>query len=195
MQDGEAMYSVCCENLWLARYTHDFGEPDKIGNLFKELNEDLRSMSTLTKEGSDKLKAVWDNFMATMMKALGKVPKMEGSTFYRGRPESWLAVREIYFSGRRVTWASFTSVTKELSQAAHMAGWNTGCVLELSLFDVLDISKFSFFPNEQEGILVPNTQLVVLGKAAARLIIHDTQKRLVKCIYLQQGGQGIQLIS
>ena len=102
-------------------------------------------MSTLTKEGSDKLKAVWDNFMATMMKAL--------------------------------------------------AGWNTGCVLELSLFDVLDISKFSFFPNEQEGILVPNTQLVVLGKADARLIIHDTQKRLVKCIYLQQGGQGIQLIS
>ena len=145
MQDGEAMYSVCCENLWLARYTHDFGEPDKTGNLFKELNEDLRSVSTLTKEGCDKLKAVWDNFMATMMKAL--------------------------------------------------AGWNTGCVLELSLFDVLDISKFSFFPNEQEGILVPNTQLVVLGKSDARLIIHDTQKRLVKCIYLQQGGQGIPLIS
>ena len=186
MQDGGSiLYSVCCENLWLARYTHDFGEADKTGNLFKELNDDLRRMSTLTEERRDKIKAVWDNFMATMMKALGKVPKMEGSTFYRGRPESWLA--DIYLPGRRVTWASFASVTKDLSQAAHMAGWNLGCVLELSLFDVLDISKFSFFPNEQEGILVPNTQLVVLGKADARLIIHDTQMRFVKCIYLQQG--------
>ena len=139
------------------RYTFDFMEPDKRGNLFKEVNVDLRMLSTLKGTDHESLKAVWAPFMKIMLSAMQKLPKVTEYKFYRGRPESWTDIRALYPAGREVVWAGFTSCSKSLDQAAYLASWDQGCVLELTLFNVYDISGFSFFPDEQEVLLSPNT--------------------------------------
>ena len=89
----------------------------------------------------------------------------------------------------------FTSCSKSLDQAAYLASWDQGCVLELKLFNVYDISGFSFFPDEQEVLLAPNTKLVVLTETRTeRRTAGDGQQFLVKVIPMQQMG-GQQLIS
>ncbi len=177
------------------RYTYDLGLADKRGNLFKELNVDLRMLSTLSGDDHESLKTLWAPFITNMLSAMSKVPKRDERRFFRGRPESWTDVRLVYQAGREVVWAGFTSCSTSLDQAAYLAGWNVGCVLELTLFNVQDISPFSFYPNEQEVLLPPNTRLIVLDSTRTETCTaSDGQRFLVKIIPLQQIG-GLQLIS
>ena len=178
-----------------ARCTFDLGLPDKRGNLFKELNVDLRMLGTLKGAEHASLVAVWAPFLKNMLTALGKMPKRTEQKFYRGRPESWSDVRKIYKPGREVVWSGITSCTPDIDQASYIASWDQGCVLELTLFKVHDISRFSFYPNEKEVLLAPNTKLVVLadGRTEKRTA-SDGQEFVVKFILMQQVG-GLQLIS
>ena len=158
---GEA---ICCLDVTHVRYTFDFGLADKTGNLFRELNADLRMMC---QEDNDEdrrnLIAVWGPYMKTMLTAMYKMEPLVPALFYRGRPEEFFEVRSIYNAGREVTWAGFTSVSRDIDQASYLAGWQNGCVLELSLHGAYDISKFSFFPREQEAILPPGKKMIVLA--------------------------------
>ena len=179
------------------RYTYDLGADDKRGNLYKELNVDLRMIYTEAAAGERaNLIAVWGPFMKTMMNALAKVPKLGAQKFWRGRPEKFARIRDIYKAGRMVTWASFTSVSKNFDQAAYLARWDEGCVLELSLPVVFDISKFSFFPSEEEGIIQPGAKFVVLSDTQLEeRTAGDSNKYLVKVIGLQFMAEQLPLIS
>jgi hypothetical protein len=191
-----AYVSNLCVVRLVCRYTYDFGISDKRGNLFKELNVDLRMLSTLSPEDHASLTTVWAPFMKNMLSAVSKVPKNPQVKYFRGRPENFTDLRALYAPGREVVWAAFTSVSKNVDQAAYLASWDVGCVLELTLFDVRDISRFSFYPQEEEGLLVTNTKLTVLADTRVeKRRAADGQEFLVKFIALQQLGRGPQLIS
>jgi len=148
--------------------TFDFGVEDKRGNLFKELNVDLRMLSTLRGcESHTALKQLWAPFIRRMTVALTKMPKLKlpKCRIWRGRPESVEEISKIYGMGREVIWSGITSCTRNKEYAAYMASWHMGTVLEITvLLDIYDISPISFYPAESEVLLPPNTKLVVLGK-------------------------------
>ena len=173
------------------------GPPDKRGNLFKELNVDLRQLSTLTDVSQHQsLVSVWAPFVKVMLSALGKMPHQTPGKFYRGRPEHYSDLRDIYGSGREVVWAAFTSVSSHFEAAAYLAGWERGCVLELNLHDVRDISRMSFYPQEREGVLVTNTRLVVGSDSRfEELLDANRDKHNVRVIPMQQIASAPRLVS
>lgn len=72
-------------------------------------------------------------------------------------------------------------------EAAYLASWDKGCVLELTLFDVPDISSVSFYPTEGECLLPPNTRFIVLADARTQeLEAADGSRFLVRIIPMQQ---------
>jgi hypothetical protein len=170
------------------RYTHDFGGEDKRGNLYVELNVDLRMMCTdAAAADKDNLIAVWGPYMKTMLTALQKMPLLNVGKYYRGRPEPFEVVRQLYTEGREVWWAAFTSVSTNFEQAAHLASWADGCVLELDTVHAHDISALSFFPNEAEAILPPGRKFLCLGsRVEERKPIDCSTSSIVKVISLQE---------
>jgi hypothetical protein len=175
--------------MWLRhtfRYTFDFGLPDKSGTLFNELNVDLRRMSTASTE-EHYLKTIWKAFMRNMTNALHKLPKIQENTLYRGMPHPYLELRSIYEGGREVVWTGFTSVYKSLDQAACLAGWDRGCVLDLKIFDVCDISNFRFNADQPEGLVLPNSKFVVLSDTHQETLkVSNGQDVVINFIGLQQ---------
>ena len=118
---GEA---ICCLDVTHVRYTFDFGLADKTGNLFRELNKDLRAMCGDDNDDVRRnLIAAWGPYMKTMLTAMYKMEPLPPAMFYRGRPEDFCEVRSIYNAGREVTWAGFTSVSRDIDQASYLAGW------------------------------------------------------------------------
>ena len=174
-------------------------DADKRGNLFKELNVDLRMLPTTTGDDHKCLKALWAPLIKNILSGMAKLPKMVPKHIkaYRGRPESMRDLRAIYLAGRLVTWSAFTSCSTRLDNAAYMANWDQGCVLQLSLSDVVNIKGLSFFPNEEEVLLPPNSKwLVGVETAVESVTAGDGQQFLVKIITLQQvAGEGLPLIS
>ena len=96
------------------------------------------------------MKTTWAPFMKNMLSGMSKLPTVPQKVLYRGRPETFTAVRELYRGGRGVVWAGITSCSRSCEAAAHIANWEVGCVLELTLSNVYDISSVSFYPKEQE---------------------------------------------
>lgn len=174
-------------------------DADKRGNLFKELNVDLRMLPSTTGEEHKALKAVWAPFIKNVLSGMAKLPRVTPKHIkaWRGRPESMRDLRQIYAPGRLVTWAAFTSCSRRIENAAYMAAWDQGCVLQLSLTDVVDISGLSFFPNEEEVLLPPNSKFVVAVDTAVQSVIAgDGQDYLVRIITMQQvAGEELPLIS
>ena len=107
--------------------------------------------------------AVWGPYMKTMLTAMCKMEPLAPALFYRGRPEEFCDLRSIYHAGREVTWVAFTSVSRDIDQAAYLASWGRGCVLELHPHGAYDISRFSFYLREQEAILPPGKKMIVLA--------------------------------
>ena len=145
------------------------------------------------------LKALWAPLIKNILSGMAKLPKVVPKHIkaFRGRPESMRELRLIYPPGRLVQWAAFTSCSTRLDNAAYMANWDQGCVLQLSLTDVVNIKGLSFFPNEEEVLLPPNCQFVVaVDTSVEKLTAADGQEFLVKIITLQQvAGDEVPLIS
>ena len=99
------------------RYTYDLGESDKRQNLFKELNVDLRELASQEGEAHKNLVATWAPLIKNMLSGMAKMPKHQQKSFYRGRPESFSDLRQLYRGGRHITWAAFTSVSKRIDEA------------------------------------------------------------------------------
>ena len=179
---------LCCLDVMRVRYTPDFGGDDKSGTLYVELNVDLRMMCTAAAAADkDNLIAVWGPYMKTMLTALQKMPLLNVGKYYRGRPESFEAVRKVYTSAREVWRAAFTSVSTNFEQAAHLASWGDGCVLELDTVHAHDISAISFFPNEAEAILPPGRKFICLDSRPEECKpINCSTPSIVKVISLKE---------
>ena len=98
-----------------------------------------------------------------------------------------------------VTWLCYwcSGSRGVLTQAAYIAEYNRGCVLELTCFDVPDNSLFSFFPNEAECLLPPNSRFIALADSKTKsLVAGNGEVFLLKIICLQQvESEGAVLIS
>jgi hypothetical protein len=164
------------------RYTYDLGMVDKRGNVYKELNVDLRRFAQAGPEEHTNLKGSWGALVLNVIRAMGKMPVKTKVTLYRGRPDGFCELRSIYHPGRVCWWAAFTSCTPDPTAAAHMSG-PYGCVLELQCDQVHDISEMSFFPDEKEMLLPPNTQWVPL-KEVKQHPVPETEGYPAHCVHV-----------
>ena len=82
-----------------------------------ELNVDLRAITTQTGQGHRDLIKTWAPFMKNMLSGMAKLAKHQPSFFYRGRPEGFTDLRQLYKGGREITWAAFTSCSKRINEA------------------------------------------------------------------------------
>ena len=130
---------------------------------------------------------------------MAKMPRMplKHITAWRGRPESMTALRQVYKPGRIVKWAGFTSCTTRIDNAAYMANWADGCVLELTLTDAVCIAELSCYPHEDEILLPPNTTFIVNPKTKVEdITAGNGQTYMVKIIQMiQVEADGLQVIS
>ncbi len=99
------------------RYTFDLGGTDKRQNLYKELNVDMRQLMTQTADVHKNLVSTWAPLVKNILMGMARMPKHVQRYFYRGRPENYMDLRELYAGGREITWAAFTSCSKSLDQA------------------------------------------------------------------------------
>ena len=201
--EDPAMQRMCFQNnldkqeaRCMMAYTWDNSEADKRGCLFRELNVDLRMLSTLNGSAHEALRDLWAPFLRRMMTGMRKMPRVQQKKLWRGRPESVEEMKQTYSIGREVIWSSYSSCTLHKEFAAYMASWHIGTVLEINVvLPVHDISSISFFPTENEVLLPPNTKLVVVSEPRIeRLVAGDGSEWDVQFIELVQTG-ATQLIS
>ncbi len=99
------------------RYTYDLGPANKRQNLYKELNVDMRQLMSEAPDVAQNLKSTWAPLVKNILTGMARMPKHLQRFFYRGRPENYSDLRELYAPGREITWAAFTSCSKSLDQA------------------------------------------------------------------------------
>jgi hypothetical protein len=146
----------------MALYTYDLFDHQE-GNFYYEENMDLRRWHAAgVFERSDILEA-WKPHVTWMLNAMSKLPNFDGYV-YRTRPLTPEELHGEYWVGRVVAFAAFTSTTVSEEHASGMArgiGVEASVVMRIRTFTGKDISRWSFYPDEQEMVLRPNLRFVV----------------------------------
>ena len=116
--------------------------------------------------------------MTTLLRALGKLPPMEGLTVYRGTRLKLAQLAPLYYEGRKVVWSGFASTSKTPHVAADLAGPG-GVILKIKIFTGRDISLFSIFGlKEAEVLLAPSTAYLVNAQPYERaFVLNDGTSR------------------
>lgn len=124
------------------------------------------------------------------------MPQRRGVTLYRGRAEGLATVRGAYPIGQLAWWVGFTSASTDIAAAGHMAGYASGTILELQCQEVTDLAGCSFFPDEQEFLMAPNTQWIPNGETKIA-DVQDTECAIHMCtvIPLLQVRHGSETVS
>jgi len=140
-------------------YSHDLMLPnnEKSGNLYYECNNALRV------KGIEERKAMirtWGGYMHWTMKGLLKFPSSEGWVV-RGVPGKSRLVTQ-YTNGLRVQWKAFSSASKNVGAAhAFFDDEDDGVIFRIKVKTGKSISEVSFFPSEDEVLLLPGKQYIV----------------------------------
>jgi len=139
-------------------YTHDLLMDQRAGNLYWELNLDLKLRDA---ELRVDMMQRWGAQMHYMMRGLKKIPSYQGTAF-RGIDTCEAAAE--YTTGRPIQWGSWTSVSADDGLPKKLAG-RTGVVFKISLFSGKRLDEISFFPQEGEIVLSPDSRFIVTRSA------------------------------
>ncbi|CAF1058969.1 unnamed protein product [Didymodactylos carnosus] len=126
------------------------------GSLFYSLNRDLRS------ESRNALKK-WLSYLKLFIHALFKLPSTEG-TVWRGVNGD---VSSIYKIGKRLAWWGVSSTARNVSDLECLQYLDKHGQLTLFCIQCKNgksIAKHSYFPLEDEVLLMPGTYLEVIGQ-------------------------------
>ena len=85
---------------------------------------------------------------------------------FRGRPVSPEEISKIFSLGRKITCLAITSASFTMEAAIHIAG-RGGTVLRIKAYDAKEIAEFSFFREEREVVLAPNSAFLVTSDCQA----------------------------
>jgi len=141
-------------------YTHDLQQADgaKAGNIYFEENQAFRDPSIGGRAG---LVQTWGIHLHYMRRGLSKLPSYEGVVCRVVDNQDTL---EQYVEGRPIQWGSWTSTAKDESLPRAVAG-TKGIVFRMKVTSGKQLSEISFFPNETEVLLSPDTRFFVSRKA------------------------------
>ena len=106
------------------------------GNLYCEVNRDLRALGKAAPVSRGVILNVWGPFMHYCLQGLLKCPTVApGTLVWRARPESLDRLCNIYRLGDEVIYCGFTSTTLDFKVACHNAAFSVGAILELTLLE------------------------------------------------------------
>lgn len=139
-------------------YTYDDYSGQREGNLYFELNKDLRLSDQRDREV---VKKTWGVHVGYALRAFQKLPNFEGFVF-RGFSNKEQVLQE-YHHGRTIQWGAFTSTTQNKQVARGFAG-EDGVILVIDVLTGKDINSLSFVPAEDEILLSPNHRFTVTSR-------------------------------
>lgn len=96
------------------------------------------------------------------MRALDQLPPFSG-TVYRGGNEGMdqTTVLRDYGPGRPVQWAAFSSTSKSVEVPKQFVQHGFGVLFRIQVVAGRDIGRYSFYQNESEILLSPNSRFTV----------------------------------
>lgn len=161
------LFSGCPSPL---RYTVETGKGTYEGNLYAEMNRDMRLVPNLRREESEPIIDCWAPLVFHLMSGLRKCPKVlpYRDKYWRARSEPANVLAKRYQPGAEVCMCSFTSCTKVWEFACIHAGYDVGTVLEFELIDGYVVDAISVHPEEFEVIVPPNVRFLVMGGIQVR---------------------------
>ena len=139
----------------LLAYTMQLG----IESVYEVINRSLRDQDR---------NALWPfrNFIWMLMHALNGCECYNGRLVYRGVKKN---ISQFYVCGETIAWHQFSSCTCNLEQEESelfcgKSGDRTVFIIELTTTRAREVSQYTFYPNEQEVILPPNSRFLVVSK-------------------------------
>jgi len=144
-------------------YSHDLllSGGEKRGNLYYECNNALRVKGT---EARKKMIRTWGGYMHWTMQGLEKLPSFAGLVV-RGLPGRNSMVAQ-YTEGLEVQWKAFSSASCNIGAATSFFDDPAdGVIFRLTVKTGKNIRAFSFFPSEDEVLLMPGKRYKVTRAA------------------------------
>ncbi len=150
------------------------------GNLYAELNRDMRLCPTLTMEASTPIIECWAPYSFHLLSGLKKCPKVApyAEKYWRARSEKVAVMANLYKPGTEVCFCSLTSCTKLWDFACIHAGYEVGTVLEFELIDGYMVDALSLHANESEVLVPPNVRFMVMGGVQVRQHVSPDDSRV-----------------
>ena len=141
----------------IVAYSMDNGTQDHANNLFFALNKALRDRKTHPENFES-----WKGFLYFLIAALEQLPKVNTTVYRGGNSGLHQAVVSSHYSlGRPIQWAGFSSTSTRSVNAKQFIKKDEGVLFNIKVMSGRDIGPWSFFPREDEVLLVPNTRFVV----------------------------------
>merc|ERR1712190_337380 len=143
----------------LAAYTHDRCDGERKGNLYFELNRELRQKTFLAQTST---KETWGVFLHYFMSALPQLPDWEGECF-RGCSSRDIALQQ-YELGAEIQWSVFWSTSSSIEVATSTlegVPQQDRLVFRIWVTSGRDVQPYSFFPVDGEVLLTPNHRFKV----------------------------------
>ena len=132
------------------------------GNLFCEVNRDLRVLARADLETRYCLKKARAPFMHYCIQGVLRCPTVPpGTTTWMARPEPIERLREVYKPGYELIFCAFTSSSTDFRYACAMACYSVGTILELTLLEGFQLDELSLYPRENEVLLPLNKRFAV----------------------------------
>ena len=139
----------------------DHGE-GKDGNLFCEVNRDMRELARADRETRERLKKAWAPFLHYCIQGVLRCPTVpQGTVTWRARPEPIERLREVYQPGYELIFCAFTSSSTDFRYACAMACFSVGTILEFTLLEGFQLDELSLYPRENEVLLPPSKRFAV----------------------------------
>ena len=156
------------------RYTVDHGKNAREGNLFWEVNRDLRDLARASQATRELLTNTWAPVMHRCIGGMTKCPTVaSGTVTWRARPEALKELQNIYQRGAELIFCSFTSSTLDFKVACHSANYGKGTIFEFSLLEGFLLDNVSVYPRESEVLLPPNTRFAVTSAPVTKMVSHS----------------------
>jgi len=151
------------ETVAILAYTYDNQTDHKSGNLYFEMNNALRQRGLAARKG---MLSTWGPYVHYLLRGLNKLPAFVGDV-YRGMCGKEQVVRE-YKKGRPIQWGAFSSCTTTYETTKAFTNQLEGVIFKIALQSGRQISSYSFFPSEDEVLLLCTSKFVVTSEAYLR---------------------------
>jgi len=119
--------------------------------LYKQCNEALRHDS-----GIDR----WRPYLNTFIRGVWQLPYYQGTVF-RGIPNIGDKLFD-YPEGEIICWKTVTAFSKQVKVAHKFAKGQAGVLFEVDVLSSREISQLSFYPNEEEVLLLPYSHFQIV---------------------------------
>ena len=134
----------------------------KGGNLFCEVNRDMRELARTDRETRERLKKAWAPLLHYGIQGVLRCPTVpQGTVTWRARPEPIASLREVYRPGYEMIFCAVTSSAMDFKHACAMVCYSAGTISELTLLEGFQLDELSLYPRECEPLLPPNRRYAV----------------------------------